>query len=92
MKDPVKSGVDSAARSRKSYMKDPEKSHPDVAAGSREIYEKDLEKSRLNENSLAISYKSKKTAALIGVRTGELDGLQPPQLPATCQELTVIKH
>ena len=53
----------SRAQSRKSYMKDPEKSRADSAAWSRESYKKDLEKSRLNETGLAISYKSKKTAA-----------------------------
>ena len=41
-------------------MKDPEKSR----ARSRKSYKKDLEKSRWNEIGLAISYKSKKTAAV----------------------------
>ena len=85
MKDPEKS----RAQSHESYMKDPEKSPADIAARSREIYEKDLEKSRLNETGLAISYKSKKTAAVIGVGTGGLGGLQLPQL--CIKELTVIK-
>ena len=44
-------------------MKDPEKSHADSAAQSSESYNKDLKKSRWNEIRLAISYKSKKTAA-----------------------------
>ena len=59
MKDPQKS----RARSRESYMKDPEKSRADSVARSRESYKKDLEKNRWNETGLAISYKSKKTAA-----------------------------
>ena len=66
MKDTEKN----CARSRESYMKDLEKSRADSAAWSREIYEKDLEKSRYNETGLAISYRSKKTAAVIGVGTG----------------------
>ena len=45
-------------------MKDLEKNCADSAARSREMYEKDLEKSRWNETGLAISYKSKKTAAV----------------------------
>ena len=40
MKDPVKSGADSAAGSRESYMKDPEKSHADIAAGSHKFTRK----------------------------------------------------
>ena len=44
-------------------MKDLEKNRADSAAQSRESYKKDLEKSRWNETGLAISYKSKKTAA-----------------------------
>ena len=44
-------------------MKDPEKSRAATAARSRENYKKDLEKSRWNETGLAISYKSKKSAA-----------------------------
>ena len=60
MKDPEKS----RAWSRESYMKDPEKSRADSAARSRKSYKKDLEKSRWNETGLAISYKSKKTAAV----------------------------
>ena len=44
-------------------MKDLEKSYADSAVWSRESYEKHLEKSRWNETGLAISYKSKKTAA-----------------------------
>ena len=75
MKDPEKSCADSAARSRKSYMKDPEKRRADIATGSREMYEKDLENRRHNETGLAISYNSKKTAAIIGVRIGGLGGL-----------------
>ena len=78
MKDPEKSRADSAARSCESYMKDPEKSCADIAAGSHEIYEKDLEKSHYNETGLAKSHKSKKTAAVIGVRTRGLRGLQAP--------------
>ena len=80
MKDPEKCRADNAARSHKSYMKHPEKSHADSAARSCKIYEKDLEKSpsRLNETGLAISYKIKKTDAVIGVRTRGLGGLQPP--------------
>ena len=45
-------------------MKDPEKSRADSTAWSRKSYKKDLEKSRWNETGLAISYKSKKTAAV----------------------------
>ena len=69
LKDPEKS----RARNHESYMKDPEKSHADSAAQSRESYEKDLEKSRWNETGLAISYKSKKTAAvyLIGLASDQ---------------------
>ena len=48
-------------------MKDLEKSCANTAAQSYEIYGKDLEKSRYNETGLALSYKSKKTAAVIGV-------------------------
>ena len=46
-------------------MKDLEKSRADSEAQSRESYlnKKDLEKSHWNETGLAISYKSKKTAA-----------------------------
>ena len=44
-------------------MKDLEKSRTDSAARIRETYEKDLEKSCWNETGLAMSYKSKKTAA-----------------------------
>ena len=68
---------DSAAQSCESYLKDPEKSRAqnhksymkdwkscaDSASWSRESYKKDLEKSCWNETGLAISYKSKKTAA-----------------------------
>ena len=53
----------SRAQNHESYMKDPEKSRANSAARSRESYKKDLEKSRWNETGLAISYKSKKTAA-----------------------------
>ena len=60
LKDPEKS----FARNRESYMKDPEKSSADSVARNRESYKKDLEKSRWNETVLAISYKSKKTAAV----------------------------
>ena len=59
LKDPEKS----RARDRESYMKDPEKSRADSAAQNRESYENDL-KSHWNETGLAISYKSKKTAAV----------------------------
>ena len=45
-------------------MKDPEKSCADSAAQGRKSYKKDLEKNRWNETSLAISYKSKKTATV----------------------------
>ena len=45
-------------------MKDSEKSHANSAAQSHESYEKGLEKSHWNETGLAISYKSKKTAAV----------------------------
>ena len=69
MKDPEKGCADTAARSRKSYIKDPEKSRADTAALSRKIYEKDLEKSGKNETGLAVSYKSKKTAAVVGEGT-----------------------
>ena len=55
---------ESHSRSHESYIKDPEKSCADSAAQSRKRYEKDLEKSRWNETGLAISYKSKKTAAV----------------------------
>ena len=51
-------------------MKVPEKRYADTAARSREIYEKDLEKSCENESGLAVSSKSKKTAAVIGEGTG----------------------
>jgi len=37
-----KSRIDSAARSRKSYLKNPEKSHADSAGQSQESYQKDL--------------------------------------------------
>ena len=40
------------------------KSCADSAAQSRKNYKKDLEKSHWNETGLAISYKSKKTAAV----------------------------
>ena len=60
MKDLEKSHAQSCG----SYMKDPEKSRADITALSRKIYEKDLEKSCYNETGLAISYKSKKTAAV----------------------------
>ena len=59
LKDPE----ESHAQNRESHMKDPEKSHADSAARSPESYKKDLEKSHWNETGLAISYKSKKTAA-----------------------------
>ena len=78
MKAPEKNRADSTAQSCESYMKDAEKSRADIAAGRREIYEKDLEKNRWNETGLAISYNSKKTAAIIGVRTGGLGGLHTP--------------
>ena len=74
MKDTEKS----CAQSRNSYMKDLEKSRADIAAGSCKIYEKDLEKSGWNETGLAISYNSKKTAAVIGVKPGGWVGYSPP--------------
>ena len=60
LKDPKKS----RARNSETYMKDPKKSHADSVVWSRESNEKDLEKSRWNKTGLAISYKSKKTAAV----------------------------
>ena len=60
LKDPEKS----CARNHESYMKDPENSGADSAARSHELYKKDLEKSHWNEIGIAISYKSKKTAAV----------------------------
>ena len=60
LKDPEKN----CARNRKSYMKDLETSRADSAARSHESYEKDLEKSCWNKTGLAISYKTKKTAAV----------------------------
>ena len=62
MKDPEKI----RARNHESYMKDPEKSRADSAAWNCESYKKDLEKSCWNKtgHGLAISYKSKTTAAV----------------------------
>ena len=80
MKDQERNCTDRAAQSRENYMKDLKKSRADndIAAGSREIYKKALDKSHKNETGLAISCNSKKTAAVIGIRTGGLGGLQPP--------------
>ena len=87
--DLEKSCADSAAWSRDSYMKDPEKKScmkPQKLyegygkESSHEIYEKDMEKSHQNETDLAISYKSKKTAAVIGIGTGGRVGYSPSQL------------
>ena len=59
----LKDSEKSRTRNHESYMKDLEKSRADSAAWSHESYKKDLENSHWNETSLAISYKSKKTAA-----------------------------
>ena len=59
LKGPEKSHT----RNHESYMKDLEKSRADSEVRSCESYKKDLEKSHWNKTDLAISYKSKKTAA-----------------------------
>ena len=60
----LKDSQRSHSRNCESYMKDPVKSCADSVARSRKSYKKDLEKSHWNETGLAISYKSKKTAAV----------------------------
>ena len=58
LKDPEKG----REQNHECYMKDPEKSRADSAARNPKSYKKDL-KSHWNETGLAISYKSKNTAA-----------------------------